>query len=50
MIATPSFAGAHALDGEGVRAAYAYVYGPGTPFPVREPDDAGDYLLNVIST
>jgi len=38
-----------ALDGEGVRAAYAYVYGPGTPFPVREPEDAGDYLLNVIS-
>jgi len=38
-----------ALDTEGVRAAYAYVYGPGTPFPVREPENAGDYLLNVIS-
>ena len=25
-----------ALDAEGIRAAYEYVYGPGTPFPVRE--------------
>jgi GT2 family glycosyltransferase len=38
-----------ALDAEGVRVAYEYVYGPGTPFPVREPDDARDYLLNVVS-
>ncbi len=39
----------HALDGEGVRVAYEYVYGPGTPFPVREEENAGDYLLNVVS-
>ncbi|HMA29309.1 MAG TPA: glycosyltransferase [Thermoanaerobaculia bacterium] len=38
-----------ALDAEGVRVAYEYVYGPGTPFPVREPEDSGDYLLNVVS-
>ncbi|HEX5855919.1 MAG TPA: glycosyltransferase [Thermoanaerobaculia bacterium] len=38
-----------ALDAEGVRVAYEYVYGPGTPFPVREPENAGDYLLNVVS-
>jgi GT2 family glycosyltransferase len=38
-----------ALEGEGVRAAYEYVYGPGTPFPVREDEDAHDYVLNVIA-
>ncbi len=37
------------LDAEGIRAAYEYVYGPGTPFPVREDENAHDYLLNVIS-
>ena len=25
-----------------------YVYGPGTVFPVAEPEDTGDYRLNVI--
>ncbi len=38
-----------ALDAEGVRAAYSYVYGPGSPFPVEEPAGSGDYLLNVIA-
>jgi GT2 family glycosyltransferase len=38
-----------ALDSEGVRASYTYAYGPGTPFPLVEPEDSGDYLLNVIS-
>ncbi len=38
-----------ALDADGVRAAYSYVYGPGTPFPVLEPENTGDYLLNVLS-
>jgi GT2 family glycosyltransferase len=37
-----------ALDRLGVRASYEYVYGPGTPFPVAEPDGNGDYLMNVI--
>jgi GT2 family glycosyltransferase/glycosyltransferase involved in cell wall biosynthesis len=38
-----------ACDAEGIRVAYEYVYGPGTPFPVREDENARDYLLNVIS-
>lgn len=38
-----------ACDAEGIRAAYEYVYGPGTPFPVREDENARDYLLNVVS-
>jgi len=37
------------LDAQGVRVRYAYVYGPGTPFPVAEPPDAQDYVLNVIA-
>lgn len=37
-----------ALDQEGARAVYRYVYGPRTVFPVPEPVSAGDYLLNVI--
>lgn len=37
-----------ALDGLGVRAAYRYVYGPGTVFPPQEPPDSRDYLLNVV--
>lgn len=37
-----------ALDRAGVRIAYGYVYGPGSPFPVAEPDSNGDYLMNVI--
>ena len=37
------------LDDAGVRVAYRYVYGSGTPFPVVEKEDSGDYRLNVIS-
>lgn len=36
------------LDSEGVRSVYRYVYGPGTSYPVPEPEDALDYRLNVI--
>jgi GT2 family glycosyltransferase len=38
-----------ALDRAGVRMTYRYVYGPGTPFPVAEPQESGDYLLNVLA-
>jgi GT2 family glycosyltransferase len=38
-----------ACDAEGVRVSYEYVYGPGTPFPVREDENARDYLLNVLT-
>jgi GT2 family glycosyltransferase len=38
-----------ACDAEGIRVAYSYVYGPGTPFPVPEDENAQDYLLNVVS-
>lgn len=38
-----------ALDGAGVRMTYRYVYGPGTPFPVAEPQESADYLLNVVA-
>ncbi|HTO87879.1 MAG TPA: glycosyltransferase [Thermoanaerobaculia bacterium] len=37
-----------ALDRQGVRVTYRYVYGPGTPFPIPEPPSNGDYLLDVI--
>jgi GT2 family glycosyltransferase len=37
-----------ALEREGVKTVYRYVYGPGTVFPVAEPDSSGDYRLNVI--
>ena len=36
------------LDDRGVRARYEYVYGKGTPFPVAEPPDSGDYVLKWI--
>ena len=38
-----------ACEAEGIRASYEYVYGPGTPFPPRECEDARDYMLNVIA-
>ncbi|HEY6065249.1 MAG TPA: glycosyltransferase, partial [Thermoanaerobaculia bacterium] len=38
-----------ALERRGVRASYRYVYGPGTPYPVAEPESSGDYLMNVIA-
>ena len=37
------------LDARGVRMSYEYVYGPGTSNPHTEPENTGDYLLNVIS-
>lgn len=39
-----------ALDRQGVRSTYRYVYGPGTPFPVleRESDANHDYLMKLI--
>ncbi len=37
-----------ALERQGVRATYRYVYGVGSPFQVEEPDDSGEYVLNVI--
>ncbi len=37
------------LEQQGVRAIYRYVYGPGSPFPVVEPENSGDYRLNVIA-
>ncbi len=39
-----------ALEDLGVHTAYRYVYGPGTVFPVPEPENSGDYHLNVISS
>ncbi|HSD72773.1 MAG TPA: glycosyltransferase [Thermoanaerobaculia bacterium] len=38
-----------ALDRSGVRVSYRYVYGPGTPFPVDEPESSSDYLMNVVA-
>ncbi len=37
-----------ALEEAGVRCAYRYAYGPGTVFPVPEPEQAGDHRLNLI--
>jgi GT2 family glycosyltransferase len=37
------------LDRLGVNVAYTYVYGPGTPFPLHEPDSSEpSYMINVI--
>jgi GT2 family glycosyltransferase len=38
-----------ALEANGVRAVYRYVYGPGTAFPVAEAGQTDDYLLDLIS-
>jgi GT2 family glycosyltransferase len=38
------------LDRDGVKITYRYAYGPGSPFPVREPEDCGDYRLNVFAS
>lgn len=39
----------HELDHHlGVRCVYRYVYGKGSPFEVEEPDNTGDYYLNVV--
>jgi len=36
------------LDERGLRVTYSYLYGPGTPVPHGEPENSGDYYLNVI--
>ncbi len=38
------------LEHEGVKTIYRYVYGPNTVFPVVEPEQSGDYRLNVIGS
>ncbi len=38
-----------ALDEGGVRTSYEYVYGPGTPFPMPEPEGLHDHRLDVIA-
>jgi len=37
-----------ALEDEGVRVLYRYLYGPRTVFPVPEPEESHDYRLDVI--
>lgn len=37
-----------ALDSRGTRMIYRYVYGPGTPFPVKEPALTGDLLMETF--
>ncbi len=37
-----------ALDRKAVHVAYKYVYGPGTVFPIREPESSDSYMVNVI--
>ena len=37
-----------ALDRQGVRVSYKYVYGPGTVVPVAEADLSDMYMVNVI--
>ena len=37
----------NALEAQGVRAIYRYVYGPKTVFPKEEPEGFDDYRLNV---
>lgn len=37
-----------AMDKLGVELSYKYVYGPGTPFAVTEPDNSENYMINII--
>jgi GT2 family glycosyltransferase len=37
-----------ALDRKGIHVAYRYVYGPGTPLPIKEPDLSDNYMVNVF--
>ena len=39
-----------ALDSLGTRVSYSYLYGPGSSYPVEEPSDLGDRLLNVLAS
>lgn len=36
------------LDSQGVSVAYQYVYGPGTVFPVQEPEHSDSYIVNMV--
>jgi GT2 family glycosyltransferase len=36
------------LDRQGVRVNYQYLYGPGTPFELPEPEQSASYMINVI--
>lgn len=36
------------LDRQNVRVSYKYLYGPGTVFPVTEPEQNGSYMLSLI--
>lgn len=37
-----------ALDDINVDIRYRYVYGEGTPFPIKEPNESDNYRINVI--
>jgi glycosyltransferase involved in cell wall biosynthesis len=37
-----------ALDRQGVEVAYKYVYGPGTVFPVPEPEETDSHLIDCV--
>ena len=39
-----------ALDRLGVRVAYKYIYGEGTPFPVDEPEYSDSYIVNMVKS
>ena len=36
------------LDSSGVHLSYQYVYGPGTVFPVNEPEHSDSYIVNMV--
>lgn len=36
------------LDSQGVSVAYKYIYGPGTVFPVDEPEHSDSYIVNMV--
>ena len=36
------------LDSQGVSVAYEYVYGPGTVFPLKEPEHSDSYIVNMV--
>lgn len=37
-----------AMEESGTRVEYRYAYGPGTVFPVAEPDQASDYRMGLV--
>ena len=36
------------LDRHGISVRYRYVYGPGTVFPVQEPEHSDSYIVNMV--